>query len=356
MQLRTFIAKDMKAALAAMRAALGDEAIIVATETMKDGSVLLRAGLEVAQVPIRATEDPFLDDVAPETGASASRLAPYDERYHENLVARLRGPKPNVATPALPFDRKMLVSLLQAHRTPDVIAQALADEAEKSGLSDLTLALASALDRMMHAEPIDPGHRGAILLVGPPGAGKTGVAARLAAQNCLAGCPVRLAATDSETAGQKERLESLAACLNVPVVQTSTPTILADAVREARAADALLVADTGGCDPRGSLSSELLGFLSMGRLDIVGVVSAANDAEEAGEIADALAKLGATRLIVTGLDLTRRKGALLAFALSGVAIAQVTSSPYLADGFDMLTPLAFSRALLADFVQAETVA
>jgi flagellar biosynthesis protein FlhF len=356
MQLRTFIAKDMKAALADMRAELGDEAIIVATETMRDGSVLLRAGLEEAPPRIRIPEDNFLEDVAPEAGAAASRLAPYDERYRENLVARLRGPKPTGASRALPFDRRMLVALLHAHRTPDSMAQNLADEAEKSGLSDLTLALASALDRMMHAEPIDPGHRGAILLMGPPGAGKTGVAARLAAQNCLAGYPARLAETDSETAGQRARLESLAACLNVPVLQTPTPAILADAVREARAADAMLIADTGGCDPRGPLPPELLGFLAMGHLDIVGVVSAASDAEETGEIAEALGKLGATRLIVTGLDLTRRKGALLACALSGIAIAQVTSSPYLADGFGLLTPLAFSRALIGNFAEVEETA
>jgi flagellar biosynthesis protein FlhF len=77
------------------------------------------------------------------------------------------------------------------------------------------------------------------------------------------------------------------------------------------------------------------------------VVSAACDAEEAGDIANALAKLGATKLIVTGLDLSRRKGALVALACSGLGLAQVTASPYLADGLETLTPLALSRAVLA---------
>ena len=80
----------------------------------------------------------------------------------------------------------------------------------------------------------------------------------------------------------------------------------------------------------------------------VSVVSAACDAEEAGEIAAALAKLGATNLIVTGLDLARRKGALVALACSGLKLSQVTASPYLAEGLETLTPLSLSRALLAD--------
>ena len=95
------------------------------------------------------------------------------------------------------------------------------------------------------------------------------------------------------------------------------------------------------------LSQDLVRFLAVGRLQIAGVVSAASDAEEAGDIADALAKLGATKLIVTGLDLARRKGALVALACSGLGLTQVTASPYLADGLETLTPLALSRALLA---------
>ena len=348
MQLRTFLASDMRAALAAMRAELGDEAIIVATEKLKDGSVLLRAGLEGAQLVTQEAENAPLRLESPDGGAIASRLSPFDARYRDGLVARLRGGDPSPANETRPFDRATLLSLLRAHRTPDAMAQTLAEEAENSGLADMTLALASALDKHIQAAPFDVAQQGAILLIGPPGAGKTAVAARLAAQSCLAGYPVRLVATDLETAGQAARLESLAACLNVPMVQAPTPEILAGAVEEAHAAGALLIADSGGCDPRKALPRELVAFLAMGLLEIVGVVSAASDAEEAGEIAGALAQLGAGKLIVTGLDLARRKGALVALALSGVPIAQTTASPYLADGFETLTPLSLSRALLID--------
>ena len=348
MRLRTFLAKDMKEALCAMRAELGDEAIIVASEKLKDGSVLLRAGLEETQALARASEEALARDPPVETTGTASGLPAFEARYRDGLLARLRGPKPNGASRAIGFDRAALMEILRAHRTPDALAERLAADAEESGLPDMVLALASALDKSMRIEPIDAGHRGAILLAGPPGAGKTVIAAKLAAQNCLAGCPVVLAATDLDTAGQVARLETFAACLNLTVVRASTPDALSEAAREAHLGGALLIADSGACDPRGALTRELLGFLSLSGLTVVGVMSATVDAEDAGEIAAGLAKLGATRLIVTGLDLARRKGALVALALSGLAIAQVTASAYLADGLETLTPMALSRMLLAE--------
>jgi flagellar biosynthesis protein FlhF len=82
-------------------------------------------------------------------------------------------------------------------------------------------------------------------------------------------------------------------------------------------------------------------------MDLIGIVSASGDAEEVGEIAAALVKIGASRVIVTGLDLSRRKGSLVAIALSGAAIVHVTSSSYLADGLESLTSLALARMLTA---------
>jgi flagellar biosynthesis protein FlhF len=347
MQLRTFLAKDMKEALSAMRAELGDEAVIVASEKTKDGRVLLRAGLEGTQTP-PVTSEAETPWPSPDPAHVSGVLGSFDARYREALVMRLRVPRADGPGYSRPFDRDELVSLLRAHRTPDALAGALVEEAEGSGIPDLTLALASALDRFMRSGPAAVKAPNGMILVGPPGAGKTAIAAKLAAQYRLAGTPVVLAATDTQTAGQMARLESFAACLDVPLVIASTPEILSEEVQAASYANAFLIADCAGCDPRGPLSSELVRFLAAGRLEIAGVVSATCDGEEAGEIADALAKLGAEKLIVTGLDLARRKGALIAFACSGLAVAQVTGSPYLADGLATLTPLALSRALLAD--------
>ena len=342
MQLRTFLAKDMKEALTAMRSQMGDDAIIVASETLKDGTVLLRAGSE-QPLPSSQPEKKSASTSA-ETSGAVARFGSFETRYRESLIARLRG-NPSETGRATPFDAANLSQILLAHRTPPALAKMLVERARESGLSDMTLALATALDKSMRTEPFGSDTHGAMLLVGPPGAGKTSVAARLAAQHSLAGLSVLLAATDLETAGQVARLETFAECLNVPLLRIAEPAMLANAINEARETQGLLIADSGGCDPREALPPELIGLLSAGHIDLVGVLSATGDAEDSSEIAAALVKLGATRLIVTSLDLSRRKGALVAIALSGAAIAHVTSSPFLADGLETLTPMTLARML-----------
>src|SRR5258706_15763034 len=178
MQLRTFLAKDMKQALSAMRAELGEEAIIVASEMMKDGSMLLRAGLERTQeapTPLEGAIQRPSFDPAPVVGP----LASFDARYREALVLRLRGPKTDGPSRANPFDREQLLCVLRAHRTPDGLCQALADEAEASGIPDSTLALASALDRFMRGSPATVSDRGGVILFWAPWAGQKTLAADL---------------------------------------------------------------------------------------------------------------------------------------------------------------------------------
>jgi flagellar biosynthesis protein FlhF len=342
MRIRTFLAKDMKEALAAMRAELGDEAIIIAREKLKDGSVLLRAGVEAQEPPA-----PLGFEDRDSDSAATAEIASFESRYRDTLMTRLRSDAANRACPMRPFSREGLLAALRAQRTPEGLAQKLAEAAEATGLADLMLALAGALDTFTHGRgDVSPSR--ATLLIGPPGAGKTAVAAKLAAQQMLAGGAVRLAATDLESAGQVARLESFASALDVPFITAPTPARLSEAISNAEASGALLIADSAGFDPRGQLPSEILTFLSLGRVELTGVVSAAYDAEEASEIADALLRLGAVKLIATGLDLTRRKGALVTLACSGLELAQVTASPYLAGGLQRLTPIALARAILAD--------
>jgi flagellar biosynthesis protein FlhF len=93
----------------------------------------------------------------------------------------------------------------------------------------------------------------------------------------------------------------------------------------------LLIVDSAGFDPR-KPSQEIRGYAGAQNIEALGVISATTDALEAVEMAAAFVQLGVKRLVVTGLDLARRKGALATLAVSGLAIAQVTASPYLAQG------------------------
>jgi flagellar biosynthesis protein FlhF len=285
---------------------------------------------------------------APERAEQASIIsfASFEARYRGRLMAKLRG-EPNfeaTVAPSVPFNRDALLDILRAHRVPERLAVEISDNAARSAIDDMALALAFALDRRMRTDPVDAELGGSMMLVGSFGAGKTGVAARLAAAAKLAGREVWLVATDVEGAGQLARLETLAAHLNVPVLPAPTIEVFAQLASKADEQGALVIADSAGFDPRGPVALDVPGSEDMEK---IAVVSAACDSEEAVEIAAFLKGHGVARVIVTGLDIARRKGALVAFATSGLVLAQVTSSPYLADGLEPLSPLGLARKLLS---------
>jgi len=267
--------------------------------------------------------------------------------YHEGLIRRLREPSPLKAAMSRNFDRVELLNLLRAHSMSDALAHALAEAAEKTKLSDMTLALASALDKRMTAKPLELPRLAGLLLVGPHGAGKTAVAAKLAAHAALAGRSVQLIAGDAKGAGAVERLKTFADHLGVPFSVAESAEALAAQVRDCLKDNALAIVDTAGFDPRNGKARSAFAALSrIEGLDAVGVISAMGDAEETGEIAAALGSLGAHRLIVTQLDSARRLGALTAAVANCEALAHVTRSPFLAGALETLTPLSLARALM----------
>jgi flagellar biosynthesis protein FlhF len=226
------------------------------------------------------------------------------------------------------------------------MAHRLAEDAEKSGLPSPLLALSSALDKRMTPAPVDFAQAEAVLLIGPYGAGKTSIAAKLAAAAKAAQRAVRFIATDVESAGQLARLEIFAEHLGIETVAAPDPESFVQTVAESRKDGVLAIADSAGCDPRRPAQS-ILDLARSGGADIIGVVSAANDAQDARDIAVALKDIGAKHLVVTCLDLAQRKGALAMLAISGLPIAHTASSPYLVAGLDSPTPLSLARSLLS---------
>ena len=75
--------------------------------------------------------------------------------------------------------RGLLGSALKRHRLPEGLANALVREASKFPDVSADAALAFALDQRMAPAPIDFEKARGILLVGPAGAGKSAVAAKI---------------------------------------------------------------------------------------------------------------------------------------------------------------------------------
>jgi len=344
MQLRTFVAKDMREALGQVRSEMGPDAVIVASQRAKGGGIIVRAAFDA---PVANSNDEVESSAgAPQEDSDKIEfVGTFEQLFHDGLIKRLRSDPEPIQRSTKSFNRAEFLGLLRSHRAPDTLAHQLAEAAEKSGLSDMTLALASALDRRMRASPLVPTETPALLLVGPSGVGKTAVAAKIAAHARLAGRSVRLVAADTAGAGAVERLETFAAHLGAEALRAES----ADAIAALLAGveDALTIVDTAGFDPRNAKARTA--FAALARLpntEALGIVSATGDAEELSEIAAALVTLGCKRLVVTGLDVTRRLGALLAAATQGAGLAHTTRSPFVSGGLETLTPLSLSRMLI----------
>ena len=329
---RSFTGKDIKHAFAAVRAELGDDVVIVASETAGDGSCVVYAEFE---------QPDEIDSEIP--GAFPS----VDERYRSLFVERVRRAGPVSAHSGTQLSAPQLHAALLAERTPDRLAGSLAEDARRAGLADAALALARAIDGQMILSPLDLRNAPAIFLCGPHGAGKTTVAAKLAAQAMAEGRNVRLVATDTAGAGALARLQAFADGLGADIDAALNGAELAQAIADARETNTLIIADSRGFDPRTpSAWREFLEYAKAGA-EVVAVLSACGDAEESSEMLLALKELGATRLIVTATDAVRRRGTLLALCTSGLPVAQISASPFVAGGVYCITPVALARDIVA---------
>ncbi len=220
MRLKTFSAKNMNEALASVRAEMGPEAIIISSHRGKNGGLFVRAALEESAAEARA------ESTATELRQEAEKLAhgqpeppqDFEQTFQDGLARRIRGEAPPTKVKALSFNRGELLKILHTHRTPEGLAHVLAENAEKSRLADMTLALASALDLRMPTAPLFAATQNTLMLAGPHGAGKTAVAAKIAAHARLAGRDVTLIAGDAEGAGAVARLETFANHLNAKII------------------------------------------------------------------------------------------------------------------------------------------
>jgi flagellar biosynthesis protein FlhF len=166
---------------------------------------------------------------------------------------------------------------------------------------------------------------GSLMLVGPPGGGKTLAAIRLAMAAVLAGHTPRVASADTRRAGGE--LAALLAVLGLTAHQDpATAGII----------------DTAGIDIFDQASHA---ELPEARATRVLVLPADLDAASAGETARSWKAWGCTHLIATRLDLAPRMGALLAAADTGLVLTLASLSPATGAALEPLTAGFLARRL-----------
>ncbi len=282
MRLKLYRAPNMAAAMARVRAELGPDALILATRRVADG-VEITAALEPAPEPL--PEDP----------------------------ARRR--------------------VLEYHTVPEALHPPLCR-------GPLEVALAGTLS--FAALPLDATR---LLIVGPPGAGKTLTVARLATRLVMAGTAPVVITADGKRAGAAEQLAAFTRLLGIELVLASNPVALSRAL--ARKGDGMVLIDTPGSDPFDQAQRDETAVLAAtAGATVVLVLPAGLQAEEAAELGAAYQQMGATLMVATRLDLSRRLGGVLAAAAAGrLALTEAGVGSGAADGLVPLTP-AFLAARL----------
>ena len=321
MRLKSFHARTVSEAMRQVRAALGDDAIIVATREEEGGGVRLTAAIED-------------DDASPPAG-SAPSAAGYNRR-----------PAPHVEE--APDVAQILCDALYDHGTPAVISEKLIDAIEGMDIDDPLLALGAALDATFTFQPLSDGRtERPLMLVGPPGSGKTLAVAKLAARAVFRNRTVGVITTDTVRAGGVEQLAAFTRLMRLKLLTVEDELSLADALDVNRAADQVVI-DTAGRNPFDAEDmDELRRMITRTQVEPVLVIPAGTDALEAAEIGNLFRAIGVRRVLVTRLDLTRRFGSILAAVYeSRLNFCDVSISPKVADGLTPLNPVALARLMM----------
>lgn len=254
-------------------------------------------------------------------------------------------PAPGIALPsdAIAF----LTEALGAHHVPAQLVERLVAAAAKSPSEDAVAdRLAAALAGEILFTPLgDVLRASALLLLGPPGVGKTTLAAKLAAR--LGEGNALLINADPDRAGSSAQLAECADVLGTPLVVAADAAALAALAGDAGARR--MVIDTKGTAPNDAAGcAALAALIAASAATPLLVLPADSAAEEAAAMARCFAPLGARLLLPTRLDLVRRLGGVLAAADAGrLALSAASVAPQFAYGLRPLTPLRLARLLLS---------
>ena len=276
MRLKLYRAPTMAEAMRLVRGELGPDALILSSRRVADG-MEVTAGLEVGDEPLPPSVKPAAAQVA---------------------ALEFHGASPGLR--------------------------------RKLSAGPLPFALATVL--RFAALPLGTGSA-PLLLVGPPGAGKTLSTVRLATRLVMAGTMPMVITADGQRAGATEQLAAFTRVLGLNLLVASQPAALRKAL-DRRCEGAPVLIDAPGADLFDPAQREGLAELrAVAGARLALVLPAGMDPAEAADVAAAHAALGADLLIATKLDVARRMGSVLAAAEAGLALAEAASARVLRMGW-----------------------
>ncbi|MCC6764856.1 MAG: hypothetical protein IT293_09355 [Deltaproteobacteria bacterium] len=302
MRLRRFTASSSREALAALKAALGPEAVILATRPLPDGGVEITAAVDLdpavgAEAPAapHSAGDAALAALRRELGALASRVARVDRALRPG-----RG-----VVGGLDEEAQEIAERLALQGTAPVLAETVARSFARLRAEGVPAAAALAASIERHLLVAVPGapEPSVTAFVGPTGAGKTTTIAKRAARAVARGASVGLVVADTRRIGAAEQLGRYARLLGVPAASATGADELVRALAGFERCDVVYV-DTAGLAGDEESAAEVARLLAPVRTGVVtAAVVAAGTSEPALRAAwRRLAALEPATAVVTKVD------------------------------------------------------
>lgn len=316
MRAHTFKARSMPEAMRLVREHLGPDAIVLSTEPVEDGEMAVTAVADHQPGPAAAAG-------APPSGETEQAEAAGAELAHDALLA---------------------------HGTPDKLMEDLLRRAIDIGAANPLMALAAALAARFTFVPVSEDKwPKPLMLVGPPGAGKTITMAKIATRSVMSSQPIRVISSDTVRAGGIEQLEAITRLLGLELHRADDPKALEKAVVPRYSGERILV-DSAGINPYSAADRrELSAYIAAAGAEPILVLPAGGDLHGTIEICKVFRTLGCQRMLVTRVDMVRRLGSILGGAVeSGLAFCDVGTGPDIAHGLTTVDPVFLARLLMLE--------
>ena len=185
-----------------------------------------------------------------------------------------------------------------------------------------------------------------VLLTGPSGAGKTTLAAKLAAHFTLKGASVALLSTDTERIGGVSTLKTYANSLGIPFLPIARPADIEPALHKTKSARLVLVdTESWSKSQPGRLQQqfEMWNRIACSRRFVV--LPANMDEADGMETLQRAEEMGIRELAFSKLDETSYPGKLINWAATGMAISYCSFGPEITEQMGWLSAKAITALL-----------